>query len=40
MEVSLVLLPIELKEPTANLQTTCFVLWAIYAEKLKGDGKK
>ena len=28
--------PIELKEPTANLQTTCFVLWAIYAEKLKG----
>ena len=28
--------PIELKEPTANLQTTCFALWAIYAEKLKG----
>ena len=28
--------PIELKEPMANLQTTCFVLWAIYAEKLKG----
>ena len=28
--------PIELKEPTANLQTTCFVLWAIYAGKLKG----
>ena len=28
--------PIELKEPTANLQTTSFVLWAIYAEKLKG----
>ena len=29
--------PIELKEPTANLQTTCFVLWAIYAGKLKGE---
>ena len=28
--------PIELKEPTANLQTTCFVLWAVYAGKLKG----
>ena len=28
--------PIELKEPTANLQTTSFALWAIYAEKLKG----
>ena len=28
--------PIELKEPIANLQTTCFALWAIYAEKLKG----
>ncbi len=26
--------PIELKQPTANLQTTCFVLWAIYARKL------
>ena len=28
--------PIELKEPMANLQTTCFALWAIYADKLKG----
>ena len=28
--------PIELQQPTANLQTTCFVLWAIYAGKLKG----
>ena len=28
--------PIELKEPMANLQTTSFALWAIYAEKLKG----
>ena len=27
--------PVELKQPTANLQTTCFVLWAIYAGKLK-----
>ena len=29
--------PIELKEPTPNLQTTCFVLWAIYAGKFKGE---
>ena len=28
--------PIELKQPTANLQTTCFALWAIYAERIKG----
>ena len=28
--------PIELKEPTPNLQTTCFALWAIYAGKFKG----
>ena len=27
--------PVELKQSTANLQTTCFVLWAIYAGKLK-----
>ena len=27
--------PVELKQPTANLQTTCFVLWAMYAEKIK-----
>jgi len=27
--------PARLKEPTANLQTTCFVLWAILAEKIK-----
>ena len=26
--------PIELKEPKANLQTTSFVLWAIYARKI------
>lgn len=30
--------PIELKQPTANLQTTCFVLWAIYARNLKEKG--
>jgi prenyltransferase beta subunit len=30
--------PIELEGPMANLQTTCFVLWAIYARKLKEDG--
>lgn len=29
--------PIELKQPTANLQTTCFALWAIYARKLKEE---
>lgn len=26
--------PVELKQPMANLQTTCFALWAIYARKL------
>ena len=26
--------PIELEQPAANLQTTCFALWAIYAGKL------
>ncbi len=30
--------PIELKQPTANLQTTCFVLWAIYGRQLKEKG--
>ena len=30
--------PIELEQPTANLQTTCFALWAIYARKLKEEG--
>lgn len=29
--------PIELKEPTANLQTTSFVLWAMYARKLSEE---
>ncbi|MFQ6044059.1 MAG: prenyltransferase/squalene oxidase repeat-containing protein [Candidatus Poribacteria bacterium] len=29
--------PIELKEPTANLQTTCFAIWAMVAETI---GKK
>jgi prenyltransferase beta subunit len=28
--------PIELKEPTANLQTTCFALLAIHARKIEG----
>ena len=27
--------PIELKEPTANLQTTCFAIWAMVAETIK-----
>ena len=27
--------PIELKQPKANLQTTSFVLWAIYAKKIE-----
>jgi prenyltransferase beta subunit len=26
--------PIELKEPTANIQTTCFAIWAIVAETI------
>ncbi len=30
--------PVELKQPTANLQTTCFVLWAIYGRTLKEKG--
>ena len=29
--------PIELKEPIANLQTTCFVLIAMYARKIEED---
>ena len=29
--------PIELKEPMANLQTTCFVLIAMYARKIEKD---
>ena len=30
--------PIELTQPAANLQTTCFALWAIYARQLE-EGK-
>ena len=26
--------PIELKEPTANIQTTCFAMWAMVAETI------
>ncbi len=32
--------PIELKEPVANLQTTCFALIAMYARKLEDDLEK
>ena len=32
--------PIELKEPVANLQTTCFALIAMYARKLEEDLEK